>query len=236
MLTGLETIKTIREKTDTVFLSFSCGKDSIGAWLECQKHFPKIVPYHLYLVPDLSFVNSSLDYYEEFFKTKIIRLPHPSLPRMLNNFVFQAPENCQIIEQAGIPDFDYLDQVEQTVEIVGYKGEVWSAVGVRTADSPMRRTAIVRYGTINQKQKKFYPIHDWNKERLLNEMKAAKVKLPIDYKLFGRSFDGIDFRFLYPIKKNFPEDYEKIIAAFPLAELEIQRRGFHEKHKQQYGL
>ncbi len=183
-----------------------------------------------------SFVNSSLDYYEEFFKTKIIRLPHPSLPRMLNNFVFQAPENCQIIEQAGIPDFDYLDQVEQTVEIVGYKGEVWSAVGVRTADSPMRRTAIVRYGTINQKQKKFYPIHDWNKERLLNEMKAAKVKLPIDYKLFGRSFDGIDFRFLYPIKKNFPEDYEKIIAAFPLAELEIQRRGFHEKHKQQYGL
>lgn len=50
-------------------------------------------------------------------------------------------------------------------------------------------------------------------------------QLPVDYKLFGRTFDGIDYRFLKPIKENFPRDYEKIITWFPLAELELFRRG-----------
>jgi hypothetical protein len=50
-----------------------------------------------------------------------------------------------------------------------------------------------------------------------------KCKLPIDYHLFGRSFDGMDYRFLKPIKDNFPKDFEKILEWFPLADLEIFR-------------
>ena len=76
------------------------------------------------------------------------------------------------------------------------------------ADSPMRRIGIKTHGAINHNDKRFYPVYDWNKERLLNEIDAAGVKLPVDYELFGRTFDGLDYRFLKPISERFPEDYE----------------------------
>ena len=86
-------------------LAFSTGKDSVVAWLEMRKYFNKITPIYLYSVPDLEFVERGLRYFEDFFKTRIVRLPHPSVYRQLNNLVFQAPENCTIIESAGLPDF-----------------------------------------------------------------------------------------------------------------------------------
>jgi hypothetical protein len=230
-LSGLETIRKIRGETDTILLSFSCGKDSVAAWLECRKYFPTIIPYYLYLVPDLSFVNQAIDYYEQFFKTKIVQLPHPSLLCLLNNLVFQAPENCLKIEKANLPTIDYDDQVYEAARISGYAGSPWTAVGVRAADSLLRRVTINRFGTINGRQRKFYPVWDWKKAKLIEELSFAKIKLPVDYKMFGRSFDGIDYRFLAPIKKYFPEDYKRILDVFPLAGLEIKRREYHEKHQ-----
>jgi hypothetical protein len=42
--------------------------------------------------------------------------------------------------------------------------------------------------------------------------------------MFGRSFDGIDYRFLEPISRLYPEDYQRILQDFPLADLELFRR------------
>jgi len=44
-------------------------------------------------------------------------------------------------------------------------------------------------------------------------------------------FDGIDYRFMKPIKDHFPRDYQRIIEWFPLAELEIKRREFAARRK-----
>jgi len=104
--------------------------------------------------------------------------------------------------------------------------DAWVAVGTRAADSPIRLANIRRYGSANPKRRSFLPVYDWKIARLCEIIKAAGLKLPVDYRLFGRSFDGIDFRFLKPIKDNFPKDYQRILAWFPLAELEIKRREF----------
>src|SRR5688500_4971874 len=73
-------------------LAFSTGKDSIGAYIQLRRHFTDIIPFYLYLVPDLEFVEESLTYYESIMGRRILRLPHPSLYRWLNNLVFQAPQ------------------------------------------------------------------------------------------------------------------------------------------------
>ena len=57
----------------------------------------------------------------------------------------------------------------------------------------------------------------------MNSLERNNIELPIDYQLFGRSFDGINIQYLYPIYRHFPEDYRKICKWFPLAELEIMR-------------
>lgn len=222
-LSGIETIKEVAKRQDKTLLAFSCGKDAVAAWLAIREHFDEVVPYYLYLVPDLDFVNESIDYYERYFGTKIVQLPHPSVHRMLNNFVFQPPQNCKVIEQAGLPDFDYLDIQAVMCERYNLPKKTLVADGVRAADSPMRRVAINTHGSISYKQLKYHPIWDWKKADLVECFKKHNVKLAVDYKIFGRSFDGIDLRFLYLIREHFPRDYQKILNLYPLADLEVFR-------------
>lgn len=97
-LSGPETIDFVRGRQAETLLAFSTGKDAIAAWLALREKFDAVHPYYLYLVPGLEFVEESLDYYERFFGTKIVRLPHPSLHRWLNSFTFQPPERVAVIK------------------------------------------------------------------------------------------------------------------------------------------
>jgi hypothetical protein len=174
------------------------------------------------LVPGLEFVEKSITYYERWFGSRVARYPHPSLYRMLNHGVFQAPEHQEIIRRAGLPEFSYADVYEILRAKIG-KPDAWCASGVRAVDSPYRRIAVRKYGPINHKIKQFYPIHDWHMDRVVREITASGIKLPVDYLMFGRSFDGLDARFLGPIKRHYPDDYRRILEYFPLAELELRR-------------
>lgn len=225
--TGADLCRTMAEECDTAILAFSTGKDSIAAWLQMRKYFKRVIPYYCYTVPGLEFVESSLAYYEEFFGCHIYRLPHRSMYRMLRNLVFQPPEHVTKIEALDIPGDEYDDAAIGDIirECEALPESVYVATGVRMADSPMRRIGLRTHGVINRNAKRFYPVFDWKKDDLIKAFDESGVKLPIDYKLFGRTFDGIDYRFLKPIKENFPRDYEKILTWFPLADLELFRRG-----------
>lgn len=220
-----QVIEEMRRRTDTVLLSMSCGKDAVAAWLSIHGKF-RVIPFYLYLVPDLEFVERGIRYYENFFGARIIRVPHPSLYRMLNEGVFQPPDRMAWIERCQLPDFDYEDVENGLREDYKLGPEVYTASGVRAADSPDRLTAFRRWGPIVDSRKKFYPIWDWKKDQLIREIERAGVKLTEDYQVFGRSFDGLDYRFLEPIRRTWPRDYERILEWFPLADLEIQRRAY----------
>ena len=222
-LTGAETIAKVREGNAETLLAFSTGKDAVAAWLAIRDSFDAVHPYYLHLVPGLEFVEESLAYYEQFFGVKIARLPHPSIHRWLNNFTFQPPERCAVIEQAALPEFDYRDIRKVMIEDRGLSETMLVADGVRAADSPMRRIAIKTHGPISLNQGRYHPVWDWLKADLIACFRKHGVKLPVDYKLFGRSFDGLDLRFLLPLKKHRPADYRKILEWFPLADLEVFR-------------
>ncbi len=222
-LTGQETIEHVRALQSETLLAFSTGKDAIAAWLAIREHFDKVHPYYLYLIPDLEFVEESLAYYEQFFGVRISRLPHPSLHRWLNTFTFQPPERVAVIKQADLPWFTYKDIRQVMIEDHNLQDGMLVADGVRAADSPMRRIAIKKHGPISINQGRYHPVWDWLKADLIKCFDKHKVKLPIDYQLFGRSFDGLDLRFLLPLKKHRPKDFQKVLEWFPCADLEIYR-------------
>ena len=232
-LSGPATIAAVRETTDTVLLSFSGGKDSLAAWLKLREHF-RVVPVFLYRVPGLRFVDEKLEEYEGQFGTHIIRLPHPSSYRMLGEMVFQPPENCAVIEELGLPEFRYTyDDLFQLVREEWRLPETtWVATGVRSADSPNRRASINRYGSTREARKPpvMFPVHDMRKDELVQLIRSSGVKLSVDYKLFGRSFDGIDLRYLYPLAEHYPDDFRRILDFFPLADLELFRYECHLRH------
>lgn len=224
----------LEKSGDTVMLSFSAGKDSVAAWLALRRYFKTIVPVYMYLVPGLRLVEEGLRYYEDFFETHIIRLPNPTAYEMMNAGVHQTPDRILAIEESPLPTFSK-DEVFQLVrEDWGLPESTFVAMGVRAADSPNRRSTIMKYGSVNENRNPptFQPVWDWNKARLIDELKAAGAHLTDDYRLFGRSFDGIDFRFLYPLKRHYPDDYERILEWFPLADADIARWEFHKAHKQ----
>lgn len=222
--TGAELCEQMAAECDTAILAFSCGKDSIAAWLQMRRHFKRIVPYYCYCVPGLDFVEDSLRYYEDFFQTRIYRLPHRSFWAWMAEGLFQPPERITTIEDFDMPAFDDAILGEVIRQAGSLPEGAYTGIGVRAADSPMRRVAIKRWGAVNHNSKQFYPVYDWKKADMLRELKASGVKLPVDYKLFGRTFDGLDYRFLAPIKEHFPEDYQRILEWFPLADLEFYRR------------
>ena len=215
--------QAIRAETDSIFLAFSMGKDSLCAYIELAKWGGfRILPYYMYLVPGLEFVESEIKRFEDIFQTKIHQIPHPAMFRWLRNLSFQAPENCLIIEEIIDRNYEYEDIID------GLRKQLcahnwWIADGVRCADSPMRRLAISKHGPITQKKLKFHAVWDYSVEEVRRVISESGIALPVDYRLFGRTFDGLDYRFLGPIIENFPDDYQRIKAFFPLVEAEIFR-------------
>ena len=207
----------------TVLLAFSRGKDSIAAWLALRDAGVNVIPYHLYLVPSLEFVDESLAYYASWFATPILNLPHPSLYRWLANLMFQPPERCHVIEaaQLAVPAYAQLDAMIR--EHFALPADTWVCDGVRAADSPSRRTAIASHGPVSNRRRTQKVIWDWRKQHVTDAIRDAGAELPADYAWFGRSFDGLDRRFLDPIRRHAPADYERILEWFPLANLELHR-------------
>lgn len=212
---------------DTCIVSFSCGKDSIVSAVACRPHFKRMVMFYLYLVPDLEFVEASLRYYEDRLQTEIIRVPHPSLYRMLHHMVYQPPERTAIIDKAmqsgNLDTLDY-QGIEDWVRWSSGAENAFVAIGTRTADSPIRLANVRQHGSLNPTRRSFLPVYDWKIADVVECLTKENIKLPIDYKVFGRSFDGIDARFLGPIKEHFPRDYDRILDWFPLADLDLFRR------------
>src|SRR5260370_26098405 len=100
---GVKPSQELRDELrgETVILAFSRGKDSIAAWLALREAGVEVLPYHMYLIPELRFVDESLAYFADFFGCgPILNLPHPSLYRWLANLVYQPPDRCAVIDQA----------------------------------------------------------------------------------------------------------------------------------------
>jgi hypothetical protein len=204
---------------EPVLLAFSRGKDSIAAWLALRDSgVTDIRPYHMYLIPRLSFVDKSLAYYEDWFGATITNLPHPSLYRWLNNTVFTPPERLPILEAAQMPTPSYEEMVGWMREDWELPG-AWVCDGVRAADSPVRRLSMATHGVRKEKTRKVSVVWDWKIADVRAALRRAKIELPPEYEWFGRSFDGIDRRFMEPLAKHAPEDYQRILHWFPLADL-----------------
>lgn len=221
----------LKKENKPVLVSFSGGKDAIATELALREDGIETILVYMYLIPPgedgigLKFVNDGLSKLEEQLGKKIYRYPHPSIYRWLNALVFQSPERCAIIESAMLPEPTYEQIWELIRQDLGLDPDTWVADGVRAADSIVRRASLSRHGIMKAHSRKVSPIADWLKAEVLGIIKKYGVDLPIDYQWFGRSFDGIDYRFIEPIKRNAPEDYQRILKWFPLAELEIIRHG-----------
>jgi predicted phosphoadenosine phosphosulfate sulfurtransferase len=215
----------LASKYDEVILSFSCGKDAIASMIQMKRFFKKTHLVFYYLVPNLDFQQKTIKYYEGIFEQKILQMPNPNVYNMLAGLTYQNVKSSEYLWENGFCDinFNYDDIFYMAKADLNIDYHSYTALGVRASDSLNRYVSIKKYGAVNPDRKQFFPIFDWSQSKVLTEIKQAKIKLPIDYKIWGRSFDGIDYRFLIGVKNYFPNDYEKIKQLFPLIDIEMLR-------------
>ncbi len=228
-----ELCERMAAECDTAILSFSCGKDSVAAWLQMRKYFKTIIPVFMYCVPKLKFIEQSLTYYEDFFQTHIYRLPHPCLLDWLNSCMMIPPDQIDGVLRLYGGDLEGYKNKRDVIDLVRYcKGlpdSVYCATGIRIADNLSRRMNIAVSGAVNHNKQSFYPIYDWLKADMLKAFHESGVKLAVDYRIWGRSFDGLMYEYLDGMRTLLPDDYNTLLRWFPLADTEFLRYGEPEK-------
>ncbi len=199
--------------TDSVIVGFSGGKDSIVTLDLCFKYFKRVVPFFMYLVPNLEFQEKMLRRYEERYNTEIIRIPHFEVSEFLKYGSFTQMDWS--IDVVGINDtYEYLRQ---------RTGIHWIAAGERCADSIVRNAMIKKSGSIDYQRGRFYPLAYWKKNEVLEYIKYRKLYLSPEQKQIGFSFRSLAGCELAIIKQMFPADYEKILRVYPFAGAAVER-------------
>ena len=214
MSTGLfDPIKTQSRVTDRVLVGFSGGKDSIVTLDLCMRYFKRVQPFFMYLVPDISFQNEMLEWYENKYNCEIIRLPHFEVSSFLRYGSFR--------------DMDTTVSVVKTNDLYAYlrdkTGIEWIAAGERIKDSIVRRGMIKGTDSIDIKRKRFFPVAYWSKKEILQYIKAKKLFIPRDSRVLGFSWHSLEGRELAPIREHFPDDFKKIEEFYPFAGAAAER-------------
>jgi len=214
------------ETNPRMMLSFSRGKDAIAAWVAMEETGFEVVPVHMDLVPGLEFVSESLRYYEKAFARRIYSVPHPRFVEAIDRAVLQPPTTVRALEDLviwrGLTHRDVMDAVARSE---GLEPGAYYATGVRASDNLTRRLAMKKYGPLTASTGKAHVVYDWGSQEVEDSMRRRGLRLPVDYELFGRTFDGLWGQYLVPIAERFPADFARICEAFPMADMLV----WHER-------
>lgn len=229
--------RLISKLTDGVtLLAFSRGKDSSASWLYLRNYFDTIIVYTDVIVPGLKFVERSLQYFENFFDTKIHRFyGGESFSRGMRLYQFQQFSDLDLIDSVPIfSDWDYKGVTAgwMLAESLGLEYDKnWIAMGFSMYDSLDRMGWVKRVKGKHDKYRTFYPCWNWKPSQIREYIKQHGLSLSEDYLLTNRSIDDLPTeRNLIKMKELYPDDYETCKLWFPMIESQIARQEFRKLH------
>lgn len=206
-------IKTQSKITDSVIVAFSGGKESIVVADLCFRYFKNVKMFFMYICPDLSFQEKTLEWYEKKYQTEIIRIPHMDVCEFYHYGSFRPPDWTFPI--VSINDIYHYVRLQTDIW--------WIAAGERIDDSIVRRAMMKKSGSIDTQRGRLYPISAWRKKDVMAYIKYHGLYLGQDSRKLGFSFCSLWGKELSMLKENFPDDYRKIIKLYPFAEAGVKR-------------
>lgn len=204
--------RTAAAITDEIIVAYSGGKDSAIALDLCARHFRTVHAFFMYQVPGMSFQERTLKWAEARYGIEILRLPHWEVSEFLRwgTYHDEAPD----VASVGIADV-YAYVREQF-------GTYWIAAGERIADSIVRRAMILKSGTIDEKRGRVYPLAHWTVAHVRSYIRAHRLRVSEEARIFGYSFRDLKPKTLFLVRKHYPEDFERILAMYPEAEIAVK--------------
>lgn len=206
-------IKTMAKVTNSVIVAFSGGKESIVTLDLCKRYFKNVKAFFMYIVPDLSFQERTLQWYEKKYQIEIMRIPHMDVCEFFHYGSFRP----------GDPTFPIVS-ITDIYKYVRLQTDVWwIAAGERIDDSIVRRAMMKKSGSIDVQRGRLYPVSAWKKREIMDYIKFHNLYLSTDSRKLGFSFCSLWGKELSMVKQHFPDDYRKIINIYPFAEAGVLR-------------
>jgi len=212
-------LKGIRKAT----IGFSTGKDSLVGLSLLLNAGIETIPIYFYIVPELEFVEKSLKRYEELFEINIVRLPHPVLYDYINHQDWQPVDKAKSMYQVNLGKITFRLLTNMYLISKELKGFDYDCNCMKMADSLNRKLVLKNRPDIDEATKTIYLTKYFSTGQIFAYLKNHKIPLSEDYKIFGRSWDGLSYHFSMGVKKFYPNDFEKIREYFPLIDAEIMR-------------
>ncbi len=210
-------IKDVAKQTNKVILFHSMsGKDSIALLDLLYPYFDEITCVFMYVVKDLQHINRYIGYINKKYpKAKIMQIPHFAV----FSYVKMGYLGCNQNSKQKLYTLSQL--TEKAKETLGVE---WSFFGFKQSDSMNRRLMLRGYEkeAINYKNKKCYPLSSYKNKDILKYIEYNRLIQPESYdngQSAGTSIDDISY--LLFLRKNFPNDLNKIFNQFPLAERKL---------------
>lgn len=208
-----DSLKVMSKITDEVIVAFSGGKESIVVIDLAFRYFKKVRPFFMYICPNLSFQERTLEWYEKKYQTEIIRIPHMDASEFFHYGSFRCPD-------LSFP----IVSINDIYKYVRLKTDIWwIAAGERIDDSIVRRAMMKKSGSIDVQRGRFYPVSMWKKREIIDYIKFHNLYLGQDSKKLGFSFKSLWGKELLMLKENFPDDYAKILHLYPFAAAGVKR-------------
>lgn len=178
----------------------------------CCKYLKKVYPVFLYFIKDLSIRNNIIVYYEKRYKIKIASFPHHDLAK-----IYKAQAYCFNNQSISI-----VSQFEMDNFLRDKFNCEWIAYGYKKSDSLSRRGILnMTEKGIDKKNKKIYPLMDWNNQDSMKYCKVSKLPLPPDYDFGFRDINFFKGKSLLFLKNNFPDDFKRVVNQFPFIEVSL---------------
>jgi len=206
-----EVINSIRQKTDRVVLFYSGGKDSIALLDLLAKEFKEVVCVFMFFVKDLDHINKYITFSEKTYSNAwFIQAPHWNLTYIHRSGLYCKPNPNIKLKK--------LSDVNEAIRLT--TGIEYSFYGMKQADNMNRRIMLRGYENeaISEKTRNVYPLSKWYDKDVLKYIKKNRLPMPIQYGKKQSNGVGFDIDVFLYLKKNYPQDLEKILKAYPLSE------------------
>lgn len=208
--TALKCLQAVANKSDSVIVMCSLGKDSLVTLDLCYPRFKRIVCVFMYFVKDLEHINKWIRWVQSRYpNVEFVQIPHWCLSYTLRSGLFCVPQpNVKAINLSDV------------IKALRLKyGIQYVMLGMKKADGMNRNLMLKTYEANDYINDGLcYPLADWNQKDILAYMKMHSMPPPVRYSLKASSGVGFNIECLKWMEENYPQDLQKFYEVFPFCE------------------
>lgn len=217
--TTTQRIERLAKEHESCILMCSLGKDSLVLLDLLYPRFRIVNCVYMYFVKDLEHIERWIRWAKSRYpKINFVQVPHWNLSYVLRSGLF-----CS---QHGKTRLVTLNMLIRS--LLKKMGDQPVFLGMKKADSMNRRLMLQRYEKSDYNNKGLcYPLADWTQKHILSYMRMHSLPTPTRYSLKASGGVGFNLDCLLWMRKNYPQDLERLMSVFPLSRRQLYEYDYH---------